>query len=265
VTPGAPFKWLPGIPARATGVVGCGADFSSFFGLAPGHVAGGRPSAHCRRVLHQRGGAWLIHDRAVRAGARSGTLRWQLAPHLTAAPLNAQSVAISNGAGIGVATIVMRGASAVRIVTRDVSLRLGQRIVAQCLELPLDASLEALTIIAPAARDGSLLTFEVDGPLARGSVAWSDAASRHRVIVGAPAEASQVPERMARNADLLWWVEDAAHDSDALVVAMPAYAPDVPGDAQVVTDLPEQSGKMMLWANTSGTWMQLSVEEPRRG
>jgi hypothetical protein len=165
-----------------------------------------------------------------------------------------------------VATIVMRGASAVRIVTRDVSLQLGQRIAAQCLELPLDASLEALTIIAPAARDGSLLTLEVDGPLARGGVAWSDARGRHRVILGAPEEASQLPEHVARSADLLWWVEDAAHDGrDALVAAMPAFAPAVPGDAQIVTDFLEESGNMILWASMSGRWTQLSIEEPRRG
>jgi len=246
--------------------VGCGAEFSSFFGLAPGHVAGERSSAHCRRVLHRRGGAWLIHDRGVRAGARGGMLRWQLAPQLTAAPLGAESVAIRNGAGAPVATIFMRGASVLRIVARDVSLRLGQRVAAQCLELPLDASLEALTIIAPAAPDGSLLTFEVGGPLARGGVAWSDAAGRHRVIIGTPEEASRLPEGTARNADLLWWVERTTHDChDALLAAMPAFAPNVPEDARVITELPAASGKMTLWTTTSGRWTQLSVEEPRLG
>ena len=264
VTPGAAFKWLPGIPARAQGVVSCTADFSSFVGVAPGHVAGGRPSVHCRRVLHQRGGAWLIHDRGARTASRGGMLRWQLAPQLTASPLNAQSIAIRNGAGVGVATIVLRGAAVVRMVTRDVSLRLGQRIAAQCLELPLDASLEALTIIVPPARDGSLLTLEVDGPLDRCCVAWSDAAGRHRVILGAPREASQLPECMSHNNDLLWWVE--AHDGhDALVAGLPAFAPDVPHDARVVTNLPDESGKMTVWANRSGRWAQLRVEQPRRG
>jgi hypothetical protein len=265
VTPGAAFKWLPGIPARAQGVVACGADFSGFFGLAPGH-AGERSSAHCRRVLHQRDGAWLIHDLGVRAGARGGMLRWQLAPQLTAAPLGVESVAIRNDAGAPVATIFMRGASALRIVARDVSLRFGQRVAAQCLELPLDASLEALTIVAPAAPDGSLLTFEVGGPLGRGGVSWSDAAGRHRVIVGAPQEGSRLPEGMARSADLLWWVEGTARDShDVMVAAMPRFALDVPGDARVVTDLQTESGKMILWANTGGCWTQLGVEEPRLG
>jgi len=69
---------------------------------------------------------------------------------------------------------------------------------------------------------------------------------------------------MSHNADLLWWVE--AHDShDALVAVLPAFAPDVPEDARVVTNLPDESGKMMVWANQSGCWTQLRAEEPRRG
>ena len=267
VAPGAAFSWLPGIPAPAQGLVSCAADFSGFFGLAAGHAAGGRPSAHCRRVLHQRGGAWVIHDRGVRAGTRGGVLRWQLAPQLTAVPLTAESVAVRNAAGAGVATIVMRGASAVRIVTREVSLRLGQRSAAQCLELALDASLEALTIIAPAGRDGALPTLEVDGPRVGGGVTWSDAAGRHRVIVGAPEEreALRLPARMARSADFLWCVEGAAQlVHDAVVAAMPAFTPEVPRDARAGTNLPEESGKMLLWTNTGGQWTQLTVAEPRR-
>jgi hypothetical protein len=216
-------------------------------------------------VLHQRGGAWLIHDRAVRAGARGGVLRWQLAPKLSATPVSAGSVAIRNEAGAAVATVFMRGASVLRIVTRDVSLRLGQRVPAQCLELPLDASLEALTVIAPAAADGSLLTFEVDGRPTSGGVAWSDAAGRHRLIIGAPEEASRLPEGIAGNADLLWWIEDRAQEHDTLLAAMPAFVPVVPPDARVVTEPPTESGKMTLWTNTSGRWTPLPVAEPRLG
>jgi hypothetical protein len=218
--------------------------------------------------LHRHGGAWLIHDRGVRAGTRGGVLRWQLAPQLTAVPLTAESVAVRNAAGAGVATIIMRGASAVRIVTREVSLRLGQRSAAQCLELALDASLEALTIVAPAGRDGTLPTLEVDGPLARAGVTWSDAAGRHRVIVGAPEEqdALQLPAGMARGAEFLWCVEGAAQVvRHAVVAAMPAFTPEVPRDARAGTNLPEESGKMLLWTNTGGHWTQLSVAQPRRG
>jgi hypothetical protein len=265
-TPGVAFKWLPGIPARAQGAVCRAADFSSFFGLAPGHVRGGRPSAHCRRVLHQRAGAWLIHDRAVRADARAGTVRWQLAPQLSAVPLDDHSVVVRNAAGAGVATILMWGAAPVRIVVREVSPRLGQRVAAHCLELALDHSLEAVTVIVPAARDGALPSLEVDEPLARTGVSWSDATGRHRVIIGAPQDASPLPEPLARGVDLLWRVEGvglAGHD--ALVATMPAFAPQVQGDAQMVTEPTEESGKMTVWTNASDRWTQLSVAAPRRG
>ena len=166
-------------------------------------------------------------------------------------------------AGVPLATVFMRGAAPVRLVSRDVSPRFGQRVAALCLEVPLDGSLEALTIIVPAAAGGSPPMFDAAGV---GSIAWSDAAGRHRVVTGAPRgpeEASQLPQEVARNADLLWWVEDVAQGSQAaLLAAMPAFAP---CDAQVITDLLKNSGKMMLWTHPSRCWAQLPVEQPRRG
>jgi hypothetical protein len=269
VIPAQAFKWLRGIPARGQGVVCSSSHFSSFFGIATGHAAGGRPSVHCRRVLHQRGGAWVIHDRGVREAARGGVLRWQLAPHLTAAALTAQSLAIHNRAGLGVAAIFMRGAAAARIVVRVVSLRLGQRIAAPCLELEVDASLEALTIIVPAGRDGNLPKFEVDGQPGERGVVWIDDAGRHRVVTGAPEPVPQLPAQAEQNADLIWWVDGAdvgGHEiHSALIAALPAAVPGVPADAQVVTDVAEQSGRMTVLANTGGRWAQLSVQQPRRG
>jgi len=269
VIPAQPFKWLSGIPARAQGVVCSSSHFSSFSGIAAGHLAGGRPSAHCRRVLHQRGGAWVIHDRGLREAARGGVLRWQLAPHLTVAALTPSSVAIRNAAGVGVAALFMRGASAVRIGTRDVSLRFGQRIAAQCLELEVDASLEALTIIVPAAGDGSLVTFAIDEQHAEGGVLWSDAAGRHRVASGASAQLAQLPTRTHPHADLIWWVDAAGvarQDIPShLIAALPAAWSRRPGDAQVVMDLAGQSGRMTGLANTSRRWAKLGVDEPRRG
>jgi hypothetical protein len=269
IIPAQPFKWLPGIPPRAQGLVCSSSHFSSFSGIATGHVAGGRPSAHCRRVLHQRGGAWVIHDRGLREAARAGVLRWQLAPHLTAAALTASSVAIRNGAGVGVAAIFMRGASAIRIVTRDVSRRLGHRIAAQCLELQVDASLEALTVVVPAGRDGSLATLEIDETRAEPGVVWSDAAGRHRVHSGAPAQGLQLPAAVPPHADLIWSVDgvDVAAEAvhSGLIAALPAAVLSVPDDAQVVTDLPQHSGRMSVLANIGGRWAPLVVDEPRRG
>jgi hypothetical protein len=264
VPPGGAFKWLSGIPARAQGTVCVSTEFTSFFGLASGHVASGRPSAHCRRVLHHRGGAWAIHDRGVRQGARGGVLRWQLAPDLTAAPLAANTFAIRDGTGRGIAAILICGAAATRVVVRDVSLRLGQRVAAQCLQLDLAAALEALTIIVPAGREGSLVTFEANDD-ERG-IHWSDEAGRHRVSLAPPGQAVPLPAPVAGNPDLVWRAEVAARDDvSALVAALPAFAPDAPHVAQVAADGAGQSGRMIVMVGIDGRWAERDVEEPRCG
>jgi hypothetical protein len=266
VLPAEAFKWLPGTPPRARGVVCSSAHFSSFSGLAMGHLGSGRPSAHCRAVLHRRGGPWVVHDRGLRAATRGGTLRWQLAPHLTAAVRTEHSVVVRDGAGSEVATIFLRGAAPVRIVARDVSPRFGQRVMAQCLELPLDPSLEALTIVAPAAGDGTVVSFAVDRRHPGRAVCWTDAAGRYRVVTG---QAPQLPAGLELNAGLTWWLEslDATGQNThgALFAALPTSAPPTPGDTLGSTHAGEQSGRMIVLVNTRGRWERLSVEEPRRG
>jgi hypothetical protein len=270
VLPAEPFKWLPGVPSRAQGVVCSSAHFSSFFGLARGHVAGGRPSAHTRGVLHRRGGAWVVHDRGVRTGARGGLLRWQLAPHLTAAGLGEHSVVIRDGASRAVATIFLRGTAPVRIVTRDVSPQFGHRVRAQCLELPLDISLEALTIVVPGGGDGSVVSFEVDVHDSERGIHWTDAAGRNHVVTG-EARAPQLPSGLQLNPGLTWRVEStntsAAHDDEgAVIAALQTEAPQVPGDVQAVTHMADQSGRMIVLAKTRGSgWQKVGVAEPRRG
>jgi hypothetical protein len=264
VSPGAAFKWLPGIPARAQGAVCSSPHFSSFFGLAAGHVASGRPSTHCRRVLHHRGGAWVVHDRGVRKGAQSGVLRWQLAPELVATLLTPESIVIRTSTGIGLAAICVRAVASPRIVTREVSPRLGRRLRAQCLELQLDAALEALTIIVPARRDGSLVTFETDE--AERSIRWSDSTGRHCVSVAAPGQIASLPVGVAGRADIVWQADVGVPGTlSALLAAMPTFTPTEPHSEKVVTDGPRQSGRMMALANTAGRWTQLQLEEPRRG
>ncbi|MBV9316274.1 MAG: alginate lyase family protein, partial [Gammaproteobacteria bacterium] len=208
VVPAEPFKWLPGVPPRSTGRVCSSVHFSSFFGVAIGHVAGGRPSAHSRAVLHRRGAAWVIHDRGARPAARAGTLRWQLAPRLTAVSLEAGSLLVCDEAGRPVATIFLQGAAPVRIVTREVSPRLGQRVSAQCLELPVDSALEALTVIVPAAPQRPAVSFEVEARHDARAVRWTDAAGRHCVIAGA-AQGPPLPDAPAVPAGLTWRIERA--------------------------------------------------------
>jgi len=267
VTPGKAFKWQPDIPVRTQGRVGSGALFSSFVGLAMGHVASGRPSTHCRRVLHRRGGAWVIHDRGMRNAASHGVLRWQLAPGLTASALTSQSVAIRDAGGAGVATIYIHGPSAVRIGVREVSARLGQRLPAQFLELATDASLETLTIVAPARSDGSMVAFEANPSPGERGVAWSDDTGRHRVLIGAQDQALPLPVIAPGSADLLWRVADDRNDDvdGALLAALPPLVPDAPLDEGSISEVLERSGRMMLLERKDGAWVQLSVLEPRRG
>jgi hypothetical protein len=162
----------------------------------------------------------------------------------------------------------MRGAAPVRIVARDVSPRFGQRVTAQCLELPLDTSLEALTIVVPAGGDGTVVGFAVDAQHPERGVCWTDGAGRHRVVTWA-GQAPQLPAGLELNAGLTWRVEslDAAGQDahGALIAALPTPAPSASGDAHAITHSGEQSGRMIVLANTRGRWQRLGVVEPRRG
>jgi hypothetical protein len=261
VIPAGTFKWLAPIPPRAQGVVSSGERFSSFVGVAIGHAAGARCSAHCRRVLHIKAGAWVVHDRATRIGAQGGMLRWQLAPHLTASALSEQTVAIRDGARV-VATIFLRGAAPVRIVTREVSPRLGACVPAQCLELPLDAALDALTIVVPAGDDGAVIDFASSGP--ERSISWSDAVGRHRLRVNA-GERRHLADGTALDADLIWQVEDRdGPDRNSMLSALlPKLDSGLTAEVQAITHLLEQSGRIFIVAEARGSRRQLEVAEPR--
>ena len=268
VLPAQPFKWLPGTPPRAQGLVCSNVHFSSFFGTATGHVSGGRLSTHTRAVLHLRCGAWVIHDRATRSAAREGLLRWQLAPGLTAIVLEERSVSIRDDADRVVATIFLRGARPVRIVPREVSPRLGQRVSAQCLELRLDASLEALTIVAPASPEGAAVSFAMEGGSPERAVHWRDLTGSHCVIAGAP-QGPPWPGGPAVDAGVTWRIEHASSAADGaegtLLAALPARAAQRSADVQAITHLPEESGRMIVVTHSGGRWQQLGVEAPRRG
>jgi len=274
VSPGKAFGWLDATPPRAHGRVCSSASFSGFCGVAIGHVGGGRASQHCRRVLHRRGAAWVIHDRGMRTGARTGLVRWQLGRGLSVTALTPQTVAITNKAGLNVATVYLQGASPVRIVTREVAPRLGQRIAAPCLELETGVELDALTIVVPAGPDGASVAFEVAGR----EVVWSDGAGRHHLMRSGQAHLALLPAALDLHADLIWWTEeptgnDGAGDG-ALVAAIlspaMAFAPAAPAPAasvaagkvaQGITTLGEQSGRMQVWVNRSGSWAALDVED----
>ena len=224
-----------GNPPAAQGIVCSSAHFGSFSGLR--RATRRRPAFRALPPgTAPAGGAWVIHDRGVREAARGGVLRWQLAPRLTAAALTESSVAIRNSAGVEVAAIFMRGASAIRIVARDVSLR-------SVTALPRNAWKWRWTHRSrrsPSSfRQGARSRREVRGRWAaprrgvpgatlRVGIAWPAA-------VGA---GGAVPAGTHTHADLIWWVDVPA----PLVRISPAPhrrpaggRPRGPVDAQVVT------------------------------
>jgi hypothetical protein len=182
--------------------------------------------------------------------------------------IEAGSLLVRDDAGRLVATVFLQGAAPVRIVSREVSPRLGQRVSAQCLELPLDSALEALTIIVPAGPEGSAVSFEVEALRDAGTVRWTDATGRHCVITGA-AQGAPLPGAPAVQAGLTWRIESAAAaagDAEGtLLAALPAPPPQPPADVQAITHLPEESGRMIVVTYTGGRWQQLGVDTPRRG
>jgi hypothetical protein len=112
------------------------------------------------------------------------------------------------------------------------------------------------------------VSFAVDAQHPEQGVCWTDAAGRHRVVTWA-GQAPQLPAGLELNAGLTWWVEslDAAGQDThgALIAALPTPAPSAPGDVHAITHAGEQSGTMIVLANTRGRWQRLGVVEPRRG
>jgi hypothetical protein len=194
-------------------------------------------------------------------------LRWQLAPGLVASALTSQSVAIRDAGGMVVATIYIHGPSALRIGVREVSMRLGQRISAQFLELATDASLETLTIVAPVRSDGNLVAFEPDASPGENGVSWSDDAGRHGVLIAARGQALPLPDIAPAGAELLWRIADDRNGGGGcvLIAALPPLVANTPLDERSVSEVLERSGRMMLLERNGESWVRLSVEQPRRG
>jgi len=149
-----------------------------------------------------------------------------------------------------------------------VSPRLGQRVRAQCLELPLDSSLEALTIVAPASPEGTAASFAMEGGSPERAVRWRDVTGSHCVTAGAP-QGRPWPGGPAVDAGVTWRVAGTSSTGDdpegTLLAALPVRAAPRSADVQAITHLPEESGRMIVVTHTGGRWQQLGVETPRRG
>lgn len=269
-TPGTPFRWLDVPPTPSAGVFAAG-GFSGFAGESRGHVGSGRPSAHARLVLHQRGGAWVVHDRASRSGARGATVRWQLAPGLDAELRDdGETVVVRDPAGVGIAVVFAPLAADLRVVVRGVSQRLGHRVPAQCLEMDLKASLDALTIVVPMSAGRAVPTLRRVTYQGASCFSWGDAHGCHQVTVAPAGSGEGVLTADIAEADLLWWADRSVGSNSKtfhadLLAALALHAGQPANSAQPVTDPPPYSGKMTVLAETDGTWARLAGEEPRRG
>jgi Heparinase II/III-like protein/Heparinase II/III N-terminus len=266
VLPAEPFRWRA-IPERADACVFSAAGCSGLIGAARGHIGGERPSLHRRIVLHQRGGAWVVHDRLWRRGAERGVLRWQLAPDLRAERQTVTGFLIRDAAGTPVATVYAPLATTLGVVSREVSLRFGHHTTAQCLEITLPAALEGLTVIVPgAAVDLTALRRPVPGE-AR-TFDWSDQLGRHRVSLEGMSHYTDWPAGIDSPV-LSWGIDSTPNDRgsgfapDRLLFAatsMPQLAPE-----QLITARAATSGTMRVFERKSTDWMEMPVARVGRG
>jgi Heparinase II/III-like protein/Heparinase II/III N-terminus len=258
VTPGEPFRWRD-VPPRATARVFTSAHFSALVGLAHGHAASPRPSSHRRVVLHQRGGAWLVRDSAVRRDARGACVRWQLAPQLRAQQEGTHLVRVHAAGGAILASLWAPQALELRVLSRPVSLRLGHRQEAECLELLLSQSLECVSLIVP-----GVARIEPAAQLAAassGCLVWSDAAGRHRVFLG-PEGADSAAMRLLGFTELSWWVArgDSAAGNGFTPDLVAAFAAGGPTDVDPFTAADPASGTMSVLEMSASGWAGMPVD-----
>jgi Heparinase II/III-like protein/Heparinase II/III N-terminus len=246
-TPGEAFRWRD-VPPPAHGRLFSSAAFTGFAGSASGHVGTSRPSLHTRLVLHRRAGGWVIRDRAERRACQAAVVRWQLAPGLQAVERAPRIVEVL--AGEAVLATVWAPNCAVRIVTRDVSPRLGQRVAAQCLEITLTPALEALTLVLPAQAQLSHAAAQAQ------RYCWQDPQGSHCVSTAGGA-APQLPS--AAQAELVWCCAPAGGNALQPELAAALWAP---GARQGQPDESADSGRMLVMERQHDAWAQLPVELP---
>lgn len=265
VMPGRPFHWL-NVPPPARGAIYSSAAMSGFAGVAYGHAGHSSVSTHRRWVLHQRGGAWVILDRAERAGARGGTLRWQLPSGLRGERVGTRSAVVRSHEGVAIATVMAPFSPELRVAARCVSPRLGREVAAEVLEIAVDASLEALTVVVLGLPKGIAekpASITAGGP---GVFAWADAAGSHRVSVS---PASGAANGVEADGDLCWWIDRSLASTvpafpSELFAAFGVRSLGADGSERCITDAADICGKMIVLERVSGRWKDGLVCEPQR-
>jgi hypothetical protein len=180
-------------------------------------------------------------------------IRWQLAPGLRAERQSATELLVRDGAGNAIASIWTPLATELAIVAREVSLRLGHHVPAQCIEVTLPPSLEVVTVIVP--HSGSALAQPAtaahsDLP----GFAWADRSGCHRIALGRDAIGVGPVEAAVT---LAWSVESGVGSRARRHVAAAATpAPQLVAE-QPVTAWLASSGRIRVFELAAGAWMEL--------
>jgi len=197
-------------------------------------------------------------------------VRWQLSPEVQAERIGPRAVSIRSLTGAAVATVFAPLSSGLSLAIREVSLRLGHHVPAQVLEVEVDASLEALTIIVPASINGPPPAVQLSTDTGVPCCVWVDAEGGHRVVVSSPGGRRAEGAGVTVDADLSWWIDRSASQpapgsASKLFAALGVRFLEVPGPEQSVTNPAVASGRMTVLAGVDGRWEAFAVDEPRRG
>lgn len=237
VEPTSAFQWRS-IPARANGSLLEVGPVQVFRGCSRGHQDTAAPSTHIRNVVHVHGGSWLVYDVAERPGARSGLVRWQLAPELEVSNTDARSVCVHHPSQGPLALVSALAGGPLQVRSRATSPRYGATVPAALIEMATDDALRALTLIVPASG------LEVAPPVlelncdAGRHWSWKDGVTCWNAAIAAPGD---------DHLDCAGWRSDAA-----LLIAIHA-----------VTGAGQDADPLIGVVALEGTWLQRgsSVEE----
>lgn len=146
VAPAGPFQWR-GIPRRAQGALLRGDQFVVFDGLAYGHADTSAPSVHRRVVIHVRGGAWVIYDKALRQPKSRATTHWHFAAGSIAIAKSACLIDVQNQGKQTIASCCFPISPAVNLLSSAVSTRFGASMPAAALRVDADSELASAAVL----------------------------------------------------------------------------------------------------------------------
>ena len=264
VTPGRPFQWET-VPARASGTMTVHGPVTVFKGLAHGHADSPRPSQHRRAVAHARGGAWLVVDVGSRRDLARATVRWQLAPGLTA-KANEGVLTISDRAGARVAEWVSAGGKSLTQSVRQVSLRYGHQTPAVVLKIDTGPEARIISLIVPREVDQTArvrLRHEPQAAIA----AWSDAQGCHELWVPtSPRVAFVAPGNITAVTQALWLTSATGGLADLFapdrLIAIGAHSLQAEGIEHRVTSTPKSDPSDVVASRSGSRWNTLAGITP---